>query len=374
MKMKRNLIAVAVGGAMSAAMVAPAMAEVTVYGLMQAELSSVSFQEEAPGCSGAEAKDATVANGCDGLVMTDNANGRIGAKASEDLGNGWTGLAKAEFKLDTSDGDAGAKAKSSINNGADTINDTGDDAVTTTVSGVALTPRELLVGMKGSGVQVELGRLKSAYKYTGGVKYDPFVATQLEARNDGNMMSSGAYGQGGFLSNTIGVEGGSGPVKARLTYSPNDGDGAYTLGVTFSQDAFEAFVAMADRGDQLDDGGADEQSYTATKIGGAFKTGPHKIMLQYEMVDADDDRDQTYAFLGYNMKMGKNTFVAEYGMYEADAPSGTPSDADPSSTTIVLGAIHMFSKQTRIFGGYRTVDADDDSRYDTVTVGLRKNF
>jgi predicted porin len=331
--MKHTLIAVAAAGLASAAVVTPAMADATAYGLAQVELTSYSNQSE-----GACTADGTAASGsdsgsdvpCDGLKLQDKANGRLGIKASEDLGNGWTSLAKAEWQVNY--------AKGEVNSNRD-----------------AFHSRELMVGLKGSGVEFQAGQLKSAYKYTGGVKYDPFVATALEARRDNGGMSHTAYGQGGFLPETIAVVGKAGPIKYWLTYGPGEGDGDMTASVMYSQGDVEAFVAMADKGERAADtlppvgGGIGNASadYSAQKIGGAYKMGPTKIKLQYEMIDNGGTADPTYMFLGVEHKMGKNTFVAQLGAFDSDGGTN-----DTSYTAI--GVIHKFTKMTRIFAGFRT--------------------
>ena len=341
MKMKRNLIAVAAAGLASAVIVTPAMADATAYGLVQVEVASYSNQTEAAGCN--DQSTASGEGGCDGIALVDRSNGRVGVKASEDLGNGWTGLAKAEFQIDTANG------------------------------GWATSPtnaaREMFVGLKGSGVEIQLGNLKSAYKYTGGVKYDPFVATTLEARRDNGGMWHTSYGQGGFLPQNIGVMGGSGPIKFWLTYSPSEGFHDMTASVMYTQDAFEVFVAMSDQGDKS------ATADSATKVGGAFKTGPHKIKLQYEMVDRDltPSRDETYMFLGYELKMGQNTVVAQLGQYDGDGLLGVGGKKVDTSY-MAIGVIHNFTKMTRLFAGYRTSDADDETDEDVISVGLRKDF
>lgn len=346
MKMKRNLIALAVSGAASAAMVAPAIAgDVTVYGRAQVEITSISNQTEGASCSAPNAK-AGGNGGCDGIDMADNAMGRVGFKASEDLGNGWKGLAKFEFKADTADGSADTATKG------------------TGTTGISLTGRETMVGLKGSAVQIELGRLKSAYKYAGGVKYDAFVATALEARNGNGGMSHGALGHSSFVSKHLGVQGGSGPIKFRLTYGAEDGDGSMTASAMYKQGNMEAFVALADAGDSQDNGGG--QEYSATKIGGAFTTGPHKIMLQIESTD-NGTTEPGYTFVGYQMKMGKNIFVAQLGEFDSD---GGANDTG----MVTLGVIHKFTKKTRVFAGFRQSDADNDSNEDVVSVGVRKDF
>jgi predicted porin len=338
MKMKHTLIAVAAAGLASAAVVTPAMADATAYGLAQVEITSYSNQQEAGGCNDQSA--AAGEGGCDGLKVQDRSNGRVGFKASEDLGNGWTGLAKAEFQVNYANG------------------------------GWATSPtnaaREAMVGLKGSGITIEAGNLKSAYKYTGGVKYDPFVATSLEARRDNGGMWHTAFGQGGFLARSLAVKGGSGPVKFWVTYAPGEGDHFMTASVMYSQGDVEAFVAMSDQGD------LSATADSATKIGGAYKLGPTKIKLQYEMVDRDltPSQDETFLFLGVEHKMGKNTFVAQLGQYDSD------SSANPNTDTsyFALGVIHKFTKMTRVWAGLRSSDADDKSDEDAISIGLRKDF
>ena len=217
--------------------------------------------------------------------------------------------------------------------------------------------------MKGSGVEIQLGNLKSAYKYTGGVKYDPFVATTLEARRDNGGMWHTAYGQGGFLPQNVGVMGKAGAIKWWVTYSPAEGFGDMTASVMYSQGPVEAFVAMSDQGDK------NAAPDSATKIGGAYKMGGTKIKLQYEMVDRDltPSADETYTFVGLEHKMGKNILVAQLGSYDSDGGTNDTS-------YMALGVIHKFTKMTRLFAGIRSSDADDDSDEDVISVGLRKDF
>lgn len=329
--MKRSLIALAV----STAIVAPAAmaGDVTVYGIAQVEIANVDDQAQ-PSLT-------------DGVTTVDNANGRVGFKASEDLGGGLTGLAKFELKADTANGG---------------------------ITGA----RESMVGLKGGFGQFELGNLKSAYKYSGGVKYDPFVATMLEARGNGGMVAKpavggttfGALGQSAFHAKTLGYRGAFGPVKVGLTYGPSENDGSMTAAAKFSNAMMEAFVAIVDSADLNA-----VNSYSATKIGGQFRMagGAHKISAQYEMGSTDTgvvSTDPTNLFVGYQGKFGKNLFVAQFGTFDED----TGAAVDASATYLAIGAIHKFSKMTRVFGGFRSTDADDDSGEDVISVGLRKDF
>ncbi len=321
--MNKKLLAVAV----SAALVAPAAAmagEVTVYGHAQVEVAS--YSEDSPG------------SGKDGVAVEDNARGRVGVKASEDLGNGLKSFAQFEFKADTTDNDTD---KSSAAPGG-------------TDGNASLTGRVSQVGLKGGFGSVMLGNLKSPYKYTGGVKYDPFVTTSLQARGNGGM-TSGSKGHNGFVKNMVGYASPKGPVTVGVIYGPTENEGNFAADVKYSAGGVEAFVAAYDDGDISD--------YTATKVGGQFKSGPHKISGQYEMIDTGTN-EPTVLFLGYQMKMGKNTFALQY------------ADADPdvngvdNTTYVALGVIHKFSKMTRLFAGYR----DTSDIESVVTVGLRKDF
>lgn len=347
MKMKRNLIALAVGAAVATPAVS--IAEVTAYGQAQVEISSIGYEDEATAIG--IGNNATTE---DGISVDDFARGRIGLKASEDLGNGWTGLAKFEYKTDTSTSDG--------------------------VSG-----RESMVGLKNSAVTIALGTLKQPYKYTGGVKYDPFVATILEARGNGGMSKPGSdataigiptgignstlntFGHNGFASRVIGVANNSGPVKVQFGYGPSEGDGSYSASVSFSQDAFEVFAATNSTTDL-----GDPAEFSGMKFGGMFKTGALTLHLQIESNNYDNgagsDEDIDYMYLNANFKMGKNTFVGSFGTMESDF-------GDAEWTFMRVGAIHKFTKTTRIFGGFRSTDTDGaDLKEDVISVGLRKDF
>jgi len=337
--MKKNLIALAV----SAAMVAPvaAMADVTVYGIGQVEVTQYDPQ----------------ASGVDSVtdVHDNHGQGRIGFKASEDLGNGMTAIVGIELKADYSDNSAFDIKESDVGVDINGDGDTKDNA------GPSLQGRDSYVGLKGGFGTVLLGRLKSPYKYAGGVKYDAFVATALEARGNGGM-TAGAFGHSSFLSNMVGYSNKFGAVKVDAAYSPETDGEAYALSAMYKQGNIEAFVATIDA--TLTDAATDD--YTATKFGGKFTTGPHSVMLQYEDTDKNS-YGATLLFLGYQMKMGMNTLVFQYGMNDEDTDT-------KDSTYMVLGAYHNFSKTSSLFGGYRNTDVDGETGATAITVGLRQKF
>jgi predicted porin len=361
--MKKNLIAIAV-----ATLVTPVIAvaedDVTVYGMAQVEVANIDPQSD---------RDSYV-------DVADKARGRVGVVATEDLGSGLKGLAKFEFKLDTADGnsDTACKTVDSGTNDNDPNFTDADSVGCSAETGVALTSRELFVGLKGGFGQVELGQLKSAYKYAGGVAYDPFVATTLEARRNGGM-SGGVFGHNGFVSKSIGYNSPKlGPVGLRATYAPSEDDSAYTASAKASFKMGEVLVALADQGDR-----AGKNEYSAWKVGGQLRLagGAHKIALQYEGTEkkdaaADKTTKPTFVFAGYQGTFGKSTFVAQFGVNDSDIEDDPDTAANESKDTTYysLGAIYKFSKNTRVFGGYRVADVDDDSGQSVVSIGLRKDF
>lgn len=343
--MKKNILAIAIASAVAAPV---AMANgPTVYGQLQAEIANVDIS--GGGVRDNNERNGAVATDSSGLKMGDNKRGRLGIKGSEDLGNGLKAIYQFEFQVNT------------------------------TVAEVDDGNRIGMVGLAGDFGRVELGQIKSPYKYTGGVKYDPFVTTYLEARKRSGGMSGGAYGQNSFLSNSIGYSKDFGNIGVWVTYGVDSGNtdtstgnnGDIVAAVKYTGGNFEAFVSSAMQADQ-DGVEATDDAYTANKIGGQFKAGQHTISAQYEMIANDanaGNENSTVAFLGYQMKMGATSLVAQLGQTADD-------DTTNDLNYMALGAIHKLSKKTRVFGGYRNTARNDaaDSSYTAITAGLRIDF
>ncbi len=325
--MNKKLLAIAVGAAFGATPMF-ASAAVTVYGHAQVEVGTVD-----DGSS-----DAT--------VVEDNARGRIGVKASEKLGNGMTAIAKYEFKTDTTD----------------------NNSTKSNAESASLTAREAFVGLKGGFGTVQLGNLKSAYKYSGGVKYDPFTATLLEARGNGGMskgeLGDSAFGHNSFVSNSIGymtpkIGGGfTGWATFNLDEAGDKkgSDGDYSFGLKYAQKAWEVFVAGINNDDAAGGDGV--------KFGGQFKFSNFKVSGQFEQLSPAGGADIDVYFLGGQAKFGNNVLVAQFG----NTDSGT-SDTDYWT----IGLIHNLSKKSRLTAGFRNTD-DGSSEEDVFAVGMRMKF
>jgi len=321
-------------------------ADVSVYGSANVELAS--YQDKRP--EGV----APPPDYQDGLRIEDNTRGRFGIKAAEDLGGGVSSFARFEWELNT-------------------VTNTSSGAVDGT--NPSLTGRMAYVGLAGRFGAVSAGNLKSPYKYTGGVKYDPFVTTSLEARGNGGM-TGGEFGHEDFLDKMVAYESPrGGVVRGRIAYGFEKEDNALSLDLMFKRGGWEAFVAYFDSGNRTrlaDPAGpvfSRAIDYRAAKIGGQYRSEneAHRLSLQYEYVEdgsAATTSKPSLWFLGYQFKLGKLLLAVQAGRSSGKALTTPETDYG------VAGAIYKFSRETRIYTGYR-YSKDLDAVF---TFGLRKDF
>jgi len=349
--MNNKIIALAVAGALTAPMMAVEAAP-TVYGFGQVE-----FAQTSNSSSTVSDKD----------IVTDNKRGRFGIKGSEDLGGGLKSIYQLEFGIDTTG------SKNSGSGGA----------------GNTIFNREMMIGLKiGKSHTIQMGNLKSAYKYMGGVKYDSFVATTLQARESstnvtgsGGAMSGGSLGHGGFLNNSIAYIGKFKPVKVWLTTNLDNtaGDTAITtLGVSAKLSSFEfgAVTLSKDNctaGSTNCAGGVGGQD--STKLFGSWSKGQHTVRAQIENVQttnaAGTDTGETdYTYLNYQFKMGKHLVDVAIGEKDQNVLAG---DNDEDWTRLAYA--YNFSKKTMVFAGVAENDANGTSNdWDTFSIGMRVKF
>lgn len=276
----------------------------------------------------------------DGTQLDDNATGRVGIKFEQKFDDQFSGLAAFEWRTDTTDNEVAA------DNGP-------------------MSPRESYIALKTPWGTIGGGNSLSPYKVTGGVKYDPLVATLLEARSNGGM-SSGAFGHNNFIADSLWYKS---PVWQNLSlwllYSPDkvsnntrgaDKDYAYSL--KYDVKRWEVFVA-----------GVNDESaiLERNKLGGAINITPqHRLVAQIENSEKAAVDEDSY-FAGYHFKWQPWTFIVQAG---ETAPAGQDNNTQYSA----LGAHYDFSKEFRVFGGYRksSPDVGDDTK--VVSIGLNFRF
>ena len=385
--MNKKLIAIAIGAALGTLPLA-SQAGVKIYGHAQVEVADEQFDD-----SFTIAGTTSSGKYVDGRTVEDNARGRWGIKASEKLGNGMKAFAQFEWKVNTAE------------------------------TGATNSTRVMQVGLKGGWGTFMLGALKTPYKYTGGVKYDPFVTTNAEARTNGGMTgggrgSQGSYGHNSFMSNAVGYKSPNlNGFSFWMVYSPDEhgtskgSDGDWSAAVKYSAGLWEVFLAgVADKCADDTTTAADEcagiDDYRAWKVGGKVKFGNHTFVLQYEDFDggymsvntggtlglvtlaqagsSTESADGRIWFLGYHLKWGNNLFVVQYGDGDQDYRDvGIVANDDWQYWTI--GVIHKFSKTARAFAAYSRTDGSSSGSMGgfgysygadrrAITFGLRKDF
>jgi len=365
--MDKKLLALAV----SAAMVVPAAATagVKLYGKAQVEYNI----EDRDGQDSVQSVD------------DDGVRSRLGVKFSEKLGGGLTAFGKFEWAMDPADaGSSGAP------------ND-----------GQNFRARDAYVGLKSSWGSLAAGSFHAPYKTAGGVKWDPWTATHLQARRAGGMSggSGGISGTNGFIRNAIyytspKVNG----FKVQFAIMPDetnsganndgdDGDNDYSMAVQYKNGPWHAIFAH-NRNNVAS--GDDE---TLSKVGLRYKSGPWTVAGQYEVIDdadtADGSRtlgtsssqgngyqvcqgcDADIMWLNGQYRVGNNIFTLSWGETDVDVASASDYDF----TYWAAGIIHKFSKKTRIFAGYTETDGDSNDPEvggqvdrDAWTVGIRQDF
>ena len=338
--MKKSIIAMTIAAAVAAPMSVNAAA--SVYGAVQAEITQTD--------SGKANSDATIG-------MKEWGRGFIGVKGSEEIGNGMTMIGKMEFGVAT------------------------DEA---TIHG----NRQSYVGLKAGWGTVMMGKIPAPYKYAGGVKYDAFVATSLQARKGITMSAAGqngAQGHNGFQANTVGFrlmdgalavnigasegEGTLGDINASYKVKMGKGNEIIVAHTSHSQDTDQNTAAVAGSVDlgtgaitvpkaAVTNSAAD---YTATKVGGKFGA----IKAQFETIDADGDKG-TFIFAAYSMKAAGGSVVIQGGQKDFDSMADAQTD-------VTVGYIKKFSKKARWFAGARSTD-DGTNNATTITYGMRFDY
>ena len=339
--MKKNIIALAVAGVLVAPLAA--QAEVTVSGVVQAEIVNVTSdgsRDEGLYMQDASTYGAENGHNAGGLFFT----------ASEDLGNGLKALAKVGLNL-TNDG---------VNHGSN---------------------RDAYIGLTGGFGTVLAGRMSSPYK-TSTVKWDPFLATFMQARGNGGA-SAGALGHGSYLNNALAYANkfGMATVVAAVAFDEADDGAGSTTGnhaITFSVNVpvgpVEVAVAYLDASDM---GSTTSYDASETKVGVKYNAGAFTVAGQYETRDAGlqggaTADGETFMYVTGSYAMGATTLSASYGV---NSQTFTVGD-DMDNTYAAIGVKHALSKKTSVHAGYRATSPDTAVSTDEslVGVGLRVGF
>ncbi len=386
--MNKKLIALAVAGALGAPLVASAAPGdgVTLFGRVGVEFGSIDIDQ-------VSTVPASTSNDYRQESISDNAGmSRWGLLIVEDLGGGLKANARVEYGFRTGNGNI--------------------DSVREQWVGLS---------HAGWGA-LQFGRVQSPFKdFVGGTSIDPFVTTQLQARGSGGAMYApgNGFGASAFVDHAIRWNSPSwGGFSMALLASPGDasqtdavtggggnvggkgGTSNYQVGLKYkfgtrgeifggySNDEANDLQATTTTNGQLGD---DEQVW---RIGTAWNFGNFRIAAQYERIEdalainggtscsggasangngdtgisttqcnssLNANGDGDIWFLTTQYKIGKTTLVLQGGATKADSvrsTAGVLTATEREAKNLTLGAIHMISKRTRVYGGYQRVNVD----------------
>lgn len=354
--MKKTLIATAVAAVVAAP---AAMAEIILGGQVQAEIVNASgdgvkgnVTKNDDGSKSASGEGLYLSDGWEGGAANKGNASSFFVKGNHDIGNGLTGLYKLNINPKF-----------------------GDDFST-------VGTRDAFIGLKGGFGTVLMGTIATPYK-TSTVKWDPFLATFMQARGNGGMT---AAGHNGYANNVIAYANQFGPAtfvgavaldesNDNPTDKDTDSDHALTASVNVPVGPVELALAYIDTGginDFVDaDKAAGGSNIEAIKFGvkyGGGDVSPLSLAAQYETVDAGGDAllDQIYLTGGY--AFGANTVSLSYGITQPDKKVGSDD-----GSYVALGLNHAFNKSvSALVGVTKSDDADFDSNAndDTTLAGV----
>lgn len=225
---------------------------------------------------------------------------------------------------------------------------------------VALARRDAFVGLKGGFGTVLLGRINSPYK-TSTVKWDPFLATFLQARGNEGMTG---FGHNSYLENVVAYAKKFGKVAfvgAIALDESNDNpadtetDADHAAALSLNVPVGPVEIALAYLGTGGIGGSIDGTSdIEAIKLGVKFKTGGLTLAGQYETIDRGGNDAFDQAFVTGSFKASSNTISVSYGTAMSE------NDAQDDSTYVALGLRHAFSKK---FSGLVGVTKTENSGF-----------
>ena len=396
--MNKKLLTIAIGAALSVTPMLAAQAEVKVGGHAHVDLYSAkatcnigSPTGGVGNFSGSGTCTAANADSAKGTGLIDNARGRVWFTADEDLGAGLKGLAHIEFSVDVAN-----SAQSAANGNSAGPYDT-------TVRTFDARTREKYVGLAGGFGAIKLGNQHGVYKRMGGVRWDPFNATPLEARGNGGQSGSAdanaVFAHNGFIPGAIKWESDKllgEMVLLEVLYSPKkDSNGAgdkgtgndYQIGVSVKPIKGLEVVA-AHSNNKKTPNILTNNDQKANKLGARFSfLNVHTVFLQYETVDMPDSAtaapatsagvvgtavDGKYILAGYSLKLGNSVLALQAGKHDRSVTGG-----DVEAKYLAGGFIYNFSKTMRTHVGYRQTEATQlavTNEQKVFVVGMRKDF
>lgn len=332
--MKKQILAVAVAGAFAVPAFAAADTNVTLFGQLQTQIV-----HHSGGPSGYDSGFRMHDAGGAGWESDGNGPNRLGVMVNHDLGNGLTALAKMEMDARTTEGFGSGRG------------------------------RDMYVGLDGNFGRVTMGRQNLPYATAG---KDPLNGTFMQARAHNVRLGTGVVGglgNGSYEPRVIKYANSFGMVGLQVGVAQQNGNGSGEQAISgrlnFDLNPVDLYIAHTNGDDYL----IQDTSFSTTKVGVDWKSGPFRVVAEIEdykwEVDATDFTvlDATGGFVSGVYTMGRNDFVLTLGTSRSDADMG-----DGNSDFVALGVKHNFSNRVMAFAGVSYVDHDENVPFSRAVV------
>ena len=393
--MIKKLLPTMIGAALVGGM-APAVADVTVFGHLDTSVDYVDASSRGP------------------LHSTTNLNCNtcsLGFKGSEDLGNGLKAIFKIDFQFDMTERNTGkasrvrpTKTTTKTIGGISTIVTKTKSTVTNVRDTSSITDRDQWLGLAGNFGQIRFGTISTLYK-SHGAMIDPIYRTSVQARTLGlqSTLHKGAGEDGqGRAEDTFRYDSPSwNGLKVGATYTMqtetqlNSTNTPWGAGIEYKNGPFLVFADYI-----TSDNGGDDDAY---KLGGKWTFGNYALYGQYE-VDGGLISNLT-GNQGWNTSRtnrtkgdgadvweiggtgtwGNNMLVVAYGQGDETTGNRTAGNVLTKKNSYdvweIVG-VHSLSKRTSAYAGYAKFSPDgrdfltgaSDDDIDTVTLGMKHKF
>jgi predicted porin len=340
--MQKKIIALAIAAAFSA----PAFADTTVYGIVDAALANVS----SPGLK----SDMTILSG--GLSTS-----RFGVKTVEDLDNGMKAVAVLEYALDVANNE------------------------TVGTSAGAMKARQQIVALAGGFGTVAAGYAQTT-GYDWAVKFDPTAGSQVDsvaATNPATLLSTGSRAPHAiaYISPDLGG------VTVAYNHSFNVGNTATAAsGATTGNKTTANLFSVMYAGGGLNVGGAyaatanDDTTPAVAKatqmaLGVSYDFGVAKLFGTYTSAKTDATGTAGNTDKGISLSVvapvGPGAIVGTYGKKTVASTAATDD-----VTAMTVAYLQGLSKTVTAYGALQKVSVNTTVASDTtvIAVGLKKAF
>jgi len=330
--MQKKIIAIAIAAALSA----PAFADITPYGIIDGAVASVS-------ATGQKSDLIALSGGA--------STSRLGAKITEDLGNGLTAIGVLEYGLDTETNQQTTTTP--------TITPSTGTATSSSVTASNLAARQQMLAVAGSFGTVATGYLQTA-GYDWEAKYDPLAgssASVLQSVNKSNFLigtaavAARAQRAIAYISPNIGgltVAVNYSTALAglgNLTVADTAADtktSAYLMSGTYVRDAFALGLVYA-----ATTAPTSAASQTEYALGGSYDLGVAKVLATYQANTTNSITNSAYS-ASVVVPVGADAVAAQYA-------TNSMNTANSNGSGFTLGYLKTLSKTTTAYAAYSSV-------------------